>query len=226
MTHLINGKLKVCNGCFLMYRYCCIIMLFCYLPLSGCHPVPHVTNSSNAGNTSNTSNTSNAGNAGNATIVLENIQPGIEEIKTGETAFFQKNYTQAAAIFTRIAKENSNLRVNDIARYNLACTKLAMAENEQAFDEAMIWLNQWRSFEPSETASENPRLLIQVVQEIADLKKQTQLESQKKNLTLTATVKAQNKKILKLQELIKTLQFQISELENIDQELQEKRNAD
>ena len=223
MTHIINGKLKVCNGCFLMYRYCCIIMLFCYFPLSGCHPVPHVNNSI-AASPASLANT--ATTVSTTPTVLKNNQPGIEELKTGETAFFQKNYTQAAAIFTRIAKENSNLRVNDIARYNLACTKLAMAENEQAFDEAMIWLNQWHSFEPAETASENPRLLIQVVQEIADLKKQTQLESQKKNLTLTATVKAQNKKILKLQELIKTLQFQISELENIDQELQEKRNAD
>jgi len=192
-------------------------MLFCYLPLSGCHPVPHVTNSSPASNTSH---------ASIATTVLKNNQPGIDELKTGETAFFQKNYTQAAAVFTRIAKENTDPRVNDIARYNLACTKLAMAENEQAFDKAMIWLTQWHPFEPSETVSENPRLLIQLFREIADSKRQTQLESRKKNDTLSATVKAQNKKILKLKELIKTLQFQISELENIDQELQEKRNAD
>lgn len=217
MTDLINGKNKVGNGCFWGYRYCCIIMLFCYLPLVGCHPVTPITNSNPA---------SNSNNESNATSVLKSNQPEIDELKAGETAFFQKNYTQASAVFTRIAKGNTDPRIKNIARYNLACTKLAMADNEQAFDEAMIWLTLWHPLKSPETVSENPRLLIQLFREISDLNKNTQLESREKIKSLTATTKAQNRKILKLKELIKTLQFQISELENIDQELQEKRKAD
>lgn len=198
MTGIINKENKVCNGCSWGYHYCFIILLFCYLPL-GCHYKNYVG--------------------------LKKNQPGIEEFKAGETAFFQKNYTQAAAVFTKVAKENRDPKFKNITRYNLACTKLAMAQNEQAFDEAMSLLNLWHPFQPVKTPTENPKLLIQLVREIADLKKQTQLESQKKINSLTATTKAQNKKILKLQKLTKTLQYQISELENIDQEIQEKRKT-
>jgi hypothetical protein len=42
---------------------------------------------------------------------------------------------------------------------------------------------------------------------------------------MDALLKKKNTKICQLEKLIKTLQYQISELENIDQEIQEKRKA-
>jgi len=89
----------------------------------------------------------------------------------------------------------------------------------------MDLLSQWHPGKQVNTPIGNPLLVIQNLKKMADAKKQDQLKSYKKNQEMDTLFKNQNIKILQLEKLIKTLQYQISELENIDQEIQEKRKT-
>ncbi|MCP3942719.1 MAG: hypothetical protein GY710_14690 [Desulfobacteraceae bacterium] len=153
------------------------------------------------------------------------IRPELNELKAGETAFFKRKYTQAETIFTSILNKNPDPNIKNTALYNLACTKLARSENKAEFIKAMELLNKWLPSKPAKAHFENPQLLIQSIREIEGLKKQDQLESLEKNKKINAIVENQTDKIIKLEKSIKTLKYQISELENIDHEVQEKRQA-
>lgn len=157
-------------------------------------------------------------------------QPGknyaeIKTLKSGETAFFKEEYTRADEIFTLIANQSKDPGIQNIARYNLACTKLIQSETQEKFTEAMALLSQWHPVKSANNPIENPLLVIQTLKKIADANKKYQLEILEKNQAMDTLLKKENTKICQLEKLIKTLQYQISELENIDQEIQEKRKA-
>ncbi len=197
MTPIQIGKITLSKGCYLGHGYGYIMVLCFYLTLSGCCLV-NQTGKNNA---------------------------EIKTLESGETAFFKEKYIRADEIFTLVANQSKDPRIQNIARYNLACTKLIRSETQENFAEAMELLNQWHPVKPLNTPIENPLLLIQNLKKIADTKTQDQLEFLKKNQEMEMRLKRQNTKNIQLEKLIKTLQYQILELENIDQEIQEKRKT-
>jgi len=190
------GKTTISKGCSWGHGYGYLLVLFFYLTLSGCY-------------------------LGNQP---EKNYAEIKILESGETAFFREEYTRADEIFTLIANQSKDPRIQNIARYNLACTKLIQSETQEKFAEAMALLSQWHPVR-SAISIENTLLVIQNLKKIADANKKYQLEILKKNQEMDALLKKKNTKICQLEKLIKTLQYQISELENIDQEIQEKRKA-
>lgn len=151
------------------------------------------------------------------------MHPETIQLKAGELAFFQEEYNRAYALFSETAEKSQNPTIKNIALYNLACTKLALSENEDEFIEAMKLFDKWQSLKPERPKVENPLLVVQIIQKIAQLRQQERLECIKNDKEMKDIIQHQNNQINKLNKLIKILQYQISELENIDQEIQEKR---
>ena len=201
------NKRGVFSGFSLGYVCRYLSVLFFYLALSGCCLINPV----------------------------EKSPSELSNLKSGETAFFQKEYRKADAIFTLLSKQSKDPAIRNIARYNLACTKLMQYETESDFAEVIELLSQWHLVNPSSNSIANTQLLIpslrkiaderKRMQKIVDEKKQSELEQFKKNQAMNTLIKHQNEKIIKLEKVIETLQYQISELEHIDQEIQEKRKT-
>ncbi|MBU1343002.1 MAG: hypothetical protein KKE44_25140 [Proteobacteria bacterium] len=189
------------NGCYFDFVYGFILaMVFCFA-ISGCHPVKVPEK------------------------VPEKMQSETNDLTAGETAFFQKNYNSADTLFNLIMEKSQDPNIKNIALYNLACTRLLTFQNEHEFIEAKKLLNMWHPLTEKGLHSENPLFLIQAFENILGVKEKERLESLKKNEDMDIIVKHQNKKILKMELMIKTLQHQILELENIDQEIEEKRKT-
>ncbi len=153
------------------------------------------------------------------------MHPETIRLKAGEAAFFQGEYNRADALFSETAEKSQNPTIQNIALYNLACTKLALSDNEAEFVAAMELLKKWQPLKPEKPNLENPLLVIQIIQKVTRLKQQERLKYIKTNKQMKAIVKHQNHQISELEKMIKILQYQISELENIDQEIQEKRKT-
>lgn len=146
------------------------------------------------------------------------IQPETKDLEPEENAFPQ-NDSKAVEIIDK----DTDLERIDLALYNLACSKLARSETEQELIEAMALLKEWRQSKQAGYQGENPIHLIPGLEKTIELKEKERWESLKKNEQMVAIVKDQERTIVKLEQMIKTLKHQISELENIDQEIQEKR---
>lgn len=157
--------------------------------------------------------------------VPEKNQFETNDLEAGEKAFLQKKYKDADTIFSLIVDRSKDPGLKNIALYNLACTKLVVSENEHEFTEAMKLLSRWNPSKKGKGHFENPLLMTQALRKIAEVNKKERLENLKKNKALDSIVKNQNKEILKMKQIVQTLQHQISELENIDQEIQEKRQT-
>ncbi|MCP3898894.1 MAG: hypothetical protein GY707_04060 [Desulfobacteraceae bacterium] len=139
----------------------------------------------------------------------------ISELRSGETAFFQKDYEKATAIFLLLIEKSMDTDIRNTAQYNLACTKLLSSDNENELIEAIETLFNWTPSIKKNLYLENPKLIIQVLQKRTD--------SYKKDID--TLVKNHDKKIITMEKMIQTLQHQISELESIDQEIQKKRET-
>lgn len=151
------------------------------------------------------------------------IQPETNDLELGENAFFQKDYRAAEKIFTMIIDNNTNPNRINSAQYSLACTRLAQSKTEQEINEAMALLKKWSLSTLAGNQIENAQLLIPGLEKTIKLKEKEQGEGLKKNKQMVEIMNDQKKTIVKLKQMIKTLKHQISELESIDQEIQEKR---
>lgn len=154
-----------------------------------------------------------------------NFQPQTPDLGKGETAFLQGNYKAASQIFKRILNGNEEPDVKNTALFNLACTKLVTSGNEKEFQAAIQLLNQWKILKRPSVYCEDPRLLLPGFGKMSDFNTKERERCLKSKKTHQTLVKSQNQKIIKMEKRIKTLQHQISELESIDQEIQEKRKT-
>ncbi|MCD4741150.1 MAG: hypothetical protein K8R67_01525 [Desulfobacteraceae bacterium] len=151
---------------------------------------------------------------------------GESALKAAEQTFLQVNYALAAERFKKvILDQNKNQKIKNSGIYGLACTKMMTAQNDDEFINAVALLNQWTSSKEEKMHFENPELLILAVSHMVYIKEQEKQKLLGQIGGLNTKVKKQNQESVEMQQLIKTLQHQISELENIDQELQEKRKA-
>lgn len=148
----------------------------------------------------------------------------INELKKGEDAFFEENYSEANRLFSLISTNSGNEIYQNYALYGIACTRMMTAENSKDYKQAIELMEDWGK--PDMKAAgvyPNPRMIITA------LKKQSHLLECEPEIKYVysqkskSVIKKQQNEIDELKNTIKKLQHQISVLEAIDQAIEEKR---
>jgi predicted RNase H-like nuclease (RuvC/YqgF family) len=130
----------------------------------------------------------------------------------GYEAFKQGKYENAAHIFGYLHEPEGKGRINRLALYGLACSRLIAADNGQELNEAFKLWDQWaESFSP-DPGTEDPNMLKPVLNE---LKASVQKKENK--------IQSLSEKLKGMQQEINWLKHQINELEAIDQKIEKKK---
>ncbi len=143
-----------------------------------------------------------------------------KNIQEANQAFLQGNYPLAREKYTRLSQQADNPDTMTSGRYGIACVEMITASNRAGFLKAFGVLIKAPA---NEFHGQPPELLIQAFSHGIGLMEAA--EREKSAMIASLGVREEKQKIerRKMQHLIKTLQHQISALESIDQELQEKR---
>jgi len=155
-------------------------------------------------------------------------------LQRGNEAFQNGNYQKAFEIYRTLSQLAENSKIRRKALYGLACTRLILSKNTKDFDEAIILWDAWSQLVPPKIVDEDPRmlkplLLDKVFPKIIKKKINTR-EPIDKNEANSEILKSRDDKILQLQKQLKimeneveTLRHQIRSLEEIDQDIFEKK---
>jgi hypothetical protein len=159
--------------------------------------------------------------------ILNTKLPPDREVATldrAESAFFQGNYMLAKNLFNEVKRQSDKTHYINQAHYGLVCISIATAEGLDDIKKALAMMNKWQK--PGGDIQgylENPKMMS------VALNKKTELlncENEVKVITAkkkTVISKEQQDEIEQLKNTIKKLEHQISVLEAIDLEIQEKR---
>lgn len=168
-----------------------------------------------------------------AVQLVVSFAPEVEELRQGEREFELGNFEDADAIFARIYESHDNPQTKNTALYNLTCTRIMTAKNNEDYLAAVTLLDDWQQTYPSVIYVENPNMVISALKEHSSLFAKDLHEARKQKKKITALIKrgkkdkavieSQIKTIEDLKDALNTLQQQITELEAIDQQLQEKK---
>jgi len=143
-------------------------------------------------------------------------------LKSGQQDFLKANYQLAREKFNLVIQRKSDPKLMTSARYGLVCVEMITAHDLEAFFKALKGMKQYHA--PGQIVDhENPELFIRAIFHGASLMEKYDIKRIATMSRLKTKEKKQNMEILKMQERIKILQHQISALESIDQEEQEKR---
>ncbi len=142
-----------------------------------------------------------------------------KNLQGANQAFLQGNYPLAREKYTLLSQQADTPEAVVSGLYGIACVEMITASDRAEFLKAFGVLIK----APNEFQGQTPELLIQAfshgigLMEAADKEKSAAISS--------FSMREEKQKIehRKMQLLIKTLQHQISALESIDQELQDKR---
>ncbi len=148
--------------------------------------------------------------------VVISSDPDMQKLKLGETLFEQEHYKEAEKTFIAVLEAHIPINTANTAVYNLACTRIMQAKTLEDLSNALILLDTWRQTSQPIISVENPQMVITAQKKIAQIIEADVIARQledKKNKQI----------ILQQSKMIETLQHQISALEAIDQELQEKK---
>ena len=152
----------------------------------------------------------------------------------GNEAFQNGDYQKALEIYSILSQLADNAKTRRKALYGLACTRLILSENTKDLDEAIVLWDAWSQLVPPEIVDEDPRMLKPLLLDKAFPEKiKKKISTRKKidkNEDSSEILKARDNKILQLQKQLKimeneveTLRHQISSLEEIDQDIFEKK---
>lgn len=158
--------------------------------------------------------------------ILEEQPPDPEAgmLLNAEFAFYQENYTLAEDLYSKVLNTSKKRIHQNHARYGLACVGISTARNTTELKEAFELLDKWQ--EPkAETLgyAENPKMIAVALnrkQDIFQLKPEIRYVTTAKEGEL---LRKNQQEIADLRATIEKLEHQISVLEAIDQEIQEKR---
>ncbi len=156
-------------------------------------------------------------------------------LKEAEAAFLQNDYKRSGRLFREVFDQGLNPDMRNAAHYGLACAKLMTAEGESAVDEALEALGAWAPLNRDAARIENPELLVRALGKVTG---EARVQSRQNALKMKRMIRSHRKdmekhkkarkelqgKVARLEAAMETLLHQISELETIDQDLQEKRN--
>lgn len=135
----------------------------------------------------------------------------------GVQLFEQGEYEKAQDVFEEVMGQAENFRLKGRVVYNLACIRLLRADTLKEMKKAAELLDGWQKTHGKEDAAGSPILAIAALE--------NQVIVLEKEVRKRLGQQRQARKIIATQEeLVKKLQHQISELEAIDKQLQEKKN--
>jgi tetratricopeptide (TPR) repeat protein len=155
-------------------------------------------------------------------------------LQKGNEAFQNGDYHNALEIYRTLSQMNENPETRRKALYGLACTMLILSKKPNDLDKAIILWDEWSKLAPPEIMDEDPRMLRQLLLDKAFQEKmKKKLNAGKEmdqNINNSELVKTRDNKILQLQNQLKimeskieALKHQISSLEEIDQNIFEKK---
>lgn len=144
-----------------------------------------------------------------------------------EQAFLQGDFPAARESYALLAARTDNPGSVRAGQYGMACTDMATAKDAAAFRKAMeSFLHIFPDPVQQPSAgldSQNPTILVRAVSHGMALMATEHRDMSARIDRLSAKEAIYKKDRLRMQHLVKTLQHQISVLESIDQERQEKR---
>jgi hypothetical protein len=150
--------------------------------------------------------------------------PEFATLKRAESAFFEGKYMLAKNLFYEVERTSDKSHYKNQAYYGLVCISIVTAEGLEDMRKAFTMFSKWQKGGAEiEGYLENPRMMS------VALNKKTKLfncENEIKVITAkkkTVVSKEQQDEIEQLKSKIKKLEHQISVLEAIDLEIQEKR---
>lgn len=141
-----------------------------------------------------------------------------------ESAYFAENYTLAEDLFTTMQSQSDKPLYVNAALYGLACISIATAKNSEELMQGFAMLEKWN--EPGADVlryEENPKMIAVALNKqlgLLQCEPEIQIVTTNKKETL---LKESQEEVRQLKSTIKKLEHQISVLEAIDQEVQEKR---
>lgn len=158
-------------------------------------------------------------------------------LRDGEKAFLIGNYQKAEELFLQVYDGDTDGQTKNTALYNLACTRMAIAKTPADYNKSVDLLKEWKNPYQTGFYIENPTLMITALKKSnkalrAEAEKQSKelkkkhneiKQLHKKTESLRSLLKSYQEDNITAQEMIETLQHQITELEVIDQQLQEKK---
>lgn len=140
----------------------------------------------------------------------------MQKLKQGEALFEEAHYDEAEKIFIAVLEAHIPITTANTAVYNLTCTRIMQSQTLEELSHALILLNNWRQTPQAIISVENPQMAITAQKKIAEILK-ADIKNRELEVIKTRQIISQQNQI------IETLQHQISALEAIDQELQEKK---
>ncbi len=155
--------------------------------------------------------------------IVDILGPDGQMLREGEKQYAKGNYQEAATLFEEVLSSDTGIQTHNAALYNLACAKIALAENDLQFVNAITELKTWQKSFEAGLYIENPELIITALDKRLEIlhkeKATTTALVQKNRIQITS----QHDKISQLKSRLKILQHQISELEAIDHQIQKKK---
>ena len=144
------------------------------------------------------------------------------DLDAARTAFLNREYGAARQAFQRTMARTDIPGDLISAEYGLACVDMVTAGDEASF---LAGLDRLLRHPGHDYRKENPELLVRALGHGIVLIRAAELRAGAEAEQYRARTDRQRKEIKKLENRVRTLEHQISVLENIDQELQEKRNV-
>ncbi len=140
---------------------------------------------------------------------MERLEDGVRYFKPGK-------YTQAEKVFLEISTSQANAQTKNAATYNLACTRIMLAKNSDQITGQMKALSKWRNYGQGMNHLESPILSAEAMKHQRNIYANELRVSQQ-------SVQGVQKLLIEQEKVLQVLQHQISELEAIDQQLQENK---
>ncbi len=149
----------------------------------------------------------------------------ITSLQEAENAFMNGAYEEASGIYSKLYQTSENEVLKNAALYGLACSTIISAEDGDGVKKGIAQLQAWQDNrgEKIEYFMENPKMMaLALHRKMEDLGQDPVIHyvATKREGELVEVCEREKDALLAR---IKTLQHQISVLEAIDQELQEKR---
>lgn len=145
------------------------------------------------------------------------------KLNKAESAFFKGRYTQAKKLYGDVYRNSKTAPLKNEAYYGLICVSIATAQNRSDLRKAIAMMSKWRKPRKAGSYLENPKMIFHALNKktkLLDSGSEVQVITAKKKIAVS---QEQLEEIEQLKQTIKKLEHQISVLEAIDLEIQEKR---
>lgn len=161
--------------------------------------------------------------------------PAAPSLEEGLSAFEQGDLPRAAEIFAFLTEALSSDEGKRKALYGLACSRLAMAKDKKAFQEAMVLWEKWQEQVSGELGGEDPRMLSQVIKKLASWAPPGEVKAKKPSPAAASSgkqastreeeIRQKEEEIRLRDEEIERLREQIEALENIHRDIERKKKG-